>query len=145
MIDHVVVAPTTIHPNYHRALVSWLGEDNVRLVEPGYLLNRIRSEQHLWKKTFQKLWLYNLTEYDKVIVLDADILIRTNIMHWFEYDTPCGIQAKDDVAWNSGAMVITPDTAVFEQMLSQLPNVIRYEGGTEYHEDPLTGGYSDQE
>jgi len=76
----------------------------------------------VWKGTFNKLWLFNLTEFDKVIMMDADVLIRTHINHWFDYPTPCAIQAGDNISWNTGALVIRPDTHVFEQMLSQLPN-----------------------
>ena len=88
---------------------------------------------------------FNLTEFDKVIMLDADILIRTNIEHWFHYPTPCAIQAGDDFNWNSGAMVITPDSKTFQQMLSRLPSIKRYDETKVYHSDPMTGGYSDQE
>ena len=73
-VDHVVVVPNNINGKYYNVLVQWLGERNVHKVDPGYLLNRMDDKQLMWKQTFQKLWLYNLTEYDKVIVLDADVL-----------------------------------------------------------------------
>ena len=73
-VDHVVVVPNNIHDKYYNVLVEWLGERNVHKVDRDYLLNRMDDKQLMWKQTFQKLWLYNLTEYDKVIVLDADVL-----------------------------------------------------------------------
>lgn len=148
IVDHVVVVPNTLNSKYQRALVEWLGESNVHQVDTGYLMDRLTAEQGMWKQTFQKLWLHNLTMYDKVIVLDADVLIRTNIMHWFKYPTPCGIQAHDQIAWNSGALVIKPDTAVFDQMMDMLPNISRYELKKipENGEDIfLNAGYGDQE
>ena len=73
-VDHVVVVPNNIHDKLYNVLVQWLGERNVHKVDRDYLLNRMDDKQLMWKQTFQKLWLYNLTEYDKVIVLDADVL-----------------------------------------------------------------------
>ena len=147
-VAHVAVVPSSINERYRRALVLWLGEDNIRTVEKGYISDRIKPEQEVWTGTFNKLWLFNLTEFDKIIMLDADILIRSNIMHWFNYSThptPCAIQARDDMSWNTGAMVIQPDTQVFEQMLSQLGSIQKYENGQVYSRDPLIGGYSDQD
>ena len=83
-VDHVVVVPNTIESKYHQAIVEWVGESNVYKVNRTYIINRLSDEQNMWKGTFNKLWLFNLTMYDKVIVLDGDVLIRTNIMHWFE-------------------------------------------------------------
>ena len=69
-------------------------------------------------------------------------------MHWFGYDTPCAVQAQDTIVWNSGAMVIKPETKVFNQMMDMLPNVTRYDSNRKIEDgvDPfLNGGYSDQE
>ena len=79
-----MVVPNTIESKYHQAIVEWVGESNVYKVNRTYIINRLSDEQNMWKGTFNKLWLFNLTMYDKVIVLDGDVLIRTNIMHWFE-------------------------------------------------------------
>merc|ERR1712194_888139 len=140
-----VVVPSTLSHKYLQALRAWLGASNVRAVDTWHLLNRMTTTQKLWAKTFQKLWLHNLTDYDKVIVLDADVLVRTDISHWFEYPAPCGAQQKDSIAWNSGAMVIAPSTEVFERMMDQLPGLVRYEGSKVFSEDPLIGGYGDQD
>ena len=83
--SHVVVVPTDIYANYSNALVSWLGEDNVRAVDTDIILGSFNRSQGLWQGVFNKLWLFNLTEFDKVTILDADVLVRTNIMHWFDF------------------------------------------------------------
>jgi len=144
-ISHVAVVPNDIEEKYYNTLVSWLGKDYVHTVNKGYILNRMKDEQGMWMGTFNKLWLFNLTEYTKVIILDTDILIRSNILHWYDYPTPCGIQAEDNIAWNSGALVITPNTTIFEQMMHMLPHIQRYERDANYTNDPLNGGYSDQD
>lgn len=149
---HVVVVPRRIDEAYRNALVSWLGEDNVRTIDEGVISGLLKNDQELWQGVFNKLWLFNLTEFDKLIILDADILIRTNIMHWYDYATPCAIEAKDDIDWNGGAMVIKPDAKVFQQMLSQLPKLQSYPlyrksddyRERRYENDPLTGGHGSQ-
>jgi hypothetical protein len=79
----------------------------------------------LWEGVFNKLFFFNFTEYDKIIRLDCDVLIRQNIGHWFDYETPIAIQAKDEIEWNSGAMVITPNSTLFNEMIDKLPQVQR--------------------
>ena len=112
--------------------------------------NIVRSKLNggLWKGTFHKLFLFNLTEFDKVIVLDQDVLLRTNIEHWFEdYGStttttttdagPCAmqaIQANDNIEWNSGVMIITPSTEIFEDMLRVLPKMTAYKK----RDEPIT-------
>lgn len=68
-------------------------------------------------------------------------------MHWFELPTPCGAQQQGDIAWNSGAMVITPSRQIFDQMMDQLPRVKKYNVKRNYSkdEDPLNGGKTDQD
>lgn len=75
----------------------------------------------LWKGVFNKLFLFNLTDYDKLITLDTDVLIRLNIRHWFDYDTPSATQCG--MEWNSGAMVISPNKTVFDALVDKLPHV----------------------
>mmetsp|Transcript_21775 Transcript_21775/g.35647 ORF Transcript_21775/g.35647 Transcript_21775/m.35647 type:complete len:352 (-) Transcript_21775:129-1184(-) len=147
-LSHIVIMPQYMRRRYGKVLSSWVGKENVRTVDRGYIINRVRPEQDLWLGPFNKLWFFNLTEFDKVITLDTDILLRTNIMHWFDYDTrytPCAIQAKDDISWNSGAMVIEPSTHLFHSLLDELPNVRRYNKSHVYDHDPQSSGRSDQE
>ncbi|KAL7541498.1 hypothetical protein ACHAXR_010975 [Thalassiosira sp. AJA248-18] len=144
---HVVIVNQGIQQSFRDAMALWIGDENLRLVNTSHIIDRMsrRGANNVWKGVFNKLWAFNLTEFDKVIMLDADILIRTNIQHWFDYPTPCAIQSGDDISWNSGAMVITPDSKTFEQMLSRLPGLKRYNERKIYHIDPFTGGHSDQE
>jgi hypothetical protein len=102
-----------------------VGVDNVREVDRRDIIKRVGNG--LWKGPFSKLWLFNLTDFDKIIVLDGDVLIRTNIAHWFDYDTPSASQQGDNIEWNSGAMVIEPNADVFHWMVDRLSRVRRYE------------------
>lgn len=37
-----------------------------------------------WSKAFNKLWIWTLTEYERVLWMDADIFPAENIDHMFE-------------------------------------------------------------
>mmetsp|Transcript_28625 Transcript_28625/g.43010 ORF Transcript_28625/g.43010 Transcript_28625/m.43010 type:complete len:364 (-) Transcript_28625:864-1955(-) len=142
---HVVLVPHDMKQSLQDVIALWVGEENRRFVVKDKIVGKVSSTSGIWAATFNKLWAFNLTEFEKVIVLDGDILIRTDITHWFDYPTPCAIQAGNDLNWNSGAMVITPDSMEFQQMLSRLPHLERYDANKAYDSDPMTSGYSDQD
>ncbi len=79
---------------------------------------------------FTKLRAWGLTEYTKVVVLDADTLVVRNIDELFE--RPSLSAAPDFLLpdrFNSGVMVLDPSTDVLEHMLSVLPLFGSYDGG----------------
>lgn len=139
-----LVSKSSFEQNYIDVLDEWLGEKNVILVDKSYIHEQIVDEG-IWKGTFNKLWVFNLTQYDKIVMLDHDILVRTNILHWFDYPAPCATQEQHNLAWNSGAMVIEPDGAIFDKMIRLLPNITRFNPNQNYTTDPLIMGYSDQD
>jgi hypothetical protein len=142
---HVVIVLHDTQQSLRDAIALWIGEENLRVVDKYQILDKLKDDSNLWQGVFNKLFAFNLTEFEKIIVLDGDILIRTDITHWFDYPTPCAITSGDDLNWNSGAMVITPDSKIFQQMLRRLPDLRRYDVKETYRSDPMTGGYSDQE
>eukprot|EP00983_Pelagomonas_calceolata_P031205 979750-Pelagomonas_calceolata.AAC.2 len=83
--------------------------------------------QHL---RFNKLHSWNLTAFDKVIMLDADMLVLKNIEHVFRKPP---ISAVEDPGapekFNSGFLVLSPDRALFEEMLFYLPVLRSYNSG----------------
>mmetsp|Transcript_44599 Transcript_44599/g.49996 ORF Transcript_44599/g.49996 Transcript_44599/m.49996 type:complete len:382 (+) Transcript_44599:168-1313(+) len=156
VVSHVVVVPHNFNSTNLKIVEQWLGPENVRKVDPNDIMRHIPEKQELWKAVFHKLFLFNLTDFDKVITLDLDFLVRANIMHWFGYDTPCGSMEKDTFQWNSGAMVLRPDAALLDEMLRALhdtkrfwgwgldnKNRVRNKNFTE-REDPGNAAYSDQ-
>ena len=62
-----------------------------------------------WKNTFDKLNIFSLIEYDKLVYLDSDLYIRDNIDHLFQIDkfTMTNDRPFSDL-YNSGVMVIKP-------------------------------------
>jgi glycogenin glucosyltransferase len=65
--------------------------------------------QPYFKNTFDKLSVFNLIEYEKIVYLDLDLLILENIDELFDYD---GLSMAKDYPfteyYNSGVMVIEP-------------------------------------
>ena len=75
-----------------------------------------------WNYTFDKLNIFSLVEYDKIVFLDLDLLILENIDHLFEWDS---IAAGLDMPWhddefNSGVMVIEPNMDLYNDMIEKL-------------------------
>lgn len=78
-----------------------------------------------------KLSLWSLTQFDKVVYIDADCLVMENIEALFGRETD--FAAAPDVfppdKFNAGVMVLTPSLAVYQSMLEALPRLPSYDGG----------------
>ena len=82
-----------------------------------------------WNYTFDKLFLWDMKEYDKIVFLDSDMLILSNIDYLFEYPdfSACRAGFFLNSTWtrlNSGLMVIVPNTETYEGLKKQLSNTI---------------------
>lgn len=83
-----------------------------------------------FRNTFTKLNAWSLTEFDKIVVLDADTIVIKNIDDLFA--RPAIAAAPDFLLpdrFNSGVMVIEPNQQVFEEMLHALFTSGSYDGG----------------
>jgi len=80
--------------------------------------------------TCTKIQLWNLTQYKKVVYLDADVLVLKPIDELF--DRP-GLAAAPDLMppdrFNTGVMVIEPNATMHRQILASLPSLSSYDGG----------------
>lgn len=80
--------------------------------------------------SFTKLRVFDLTEFDRVVFLDADTLVLRNVDHLF--NRPCLAAAPDFFMpdrFNSGVMVVEPVRALFGRMLDALARAPSYDGG----------------
>ena len=80
--------------------------------------------------TFTKLRAFTLSDYDKVVLLDADTIVLQNIDDAFE--RPSIAAAPDFLLpdrFNSGVMVIEPSHDVFARMMAALVTTESYDGG----------------
>ncbi|RLV94978.1 Glycogenin-1 [Spathaspora sp. JA1] len=73
--------------------------------------------------TFSKILLWNLTQYDELVYLDADVLPLQNLDELFEsFELKDGeIAASPDSGWpdifNSGVLKIKPSSETFEKLI----------------------------
>lgn len=75
-----------------------------------------------WNHTLDKLFVFNMTQYDKLVFLDSDMMVIRNIDHLFYYPHMSAVIADvfnepDLKEMNSGLMVIRPSRSDFYGML----------------------------
>lgn len=95
--------------------------------------NNNNNNAQYWNNTFDKLHIFELTEFSKIVYLDADMYIRKNIDELFDKPNMSAVIdkryipliSKDWIKLNSGLMVITPDNRAnkeFEKILESISN-----------------------
>lgn len=80
-------------------------------------INKAAGYSH-WNRTFDKLYVWTLTQFDKVVYLDSDMQVIANIDHLFDCPHMSAVRADafnepglDKL--NSGLMVIEPNESEF--------------------------------
>jgi alpha-N-acetylglucosamine transferase len=68
---------------------------------------------------FSKLHIWNMTDYDRIVYLDSDVLVVKNIDHMFDCGTFCAALRHSDL-FNTGVMVIQPNRSIFNDMLGKV-------------------------
>ncbi|ETO08562.1 hypothetical protein RFI_28825 [Reticulomyxa filosa] len=88
-----------------------------------------------WNVTFYKLFLFNLTEFDKILYLDADVGIMSGdgideLLK--DYPTPAAVpDSANLIELNGGVLLIAPDRQLFDALLTFLAktrnsNTVKY-------------------
>lgn len=85
-----------------------------------------------WSYTFDKLLVWGLTQFEKIVFLDSDMLILNNIDSLFEKQPFSAVAAgylfclrEDWLFLNSGLLVIEPNKEIEKTMLELAPVVIK--------------------
>ena len=90
------------------------------------LMNKIEykceSETFVWKNTFDKLNIFSLIEYKKLIYLDSDMLILDNLDHLFKekHITMTSNLPYQKENNNSSIMVVVPNMEDYNNLLKTL-------------------------
>eukprot|EP00667_Euglena_gracilis_P018120 EG_transcript_19202 len=83
--------------------------------------------------TYTKLNVWDLTEFDAVLFVDADVLVLSNVDELFSLHLPSAkhVAAARDCCdmWNPGVMVLQPDAEVFQDMLRRMRDLPSWDGG----------------
>jgi lipopolysaccharide biosynthesis glycosyltransferase len=83
--------------------------------------------QHRFSSTFSKLCIFDMTSYDKLVYLDADMLVTEDISCLFSKPHMSAVNAgslipgnADWTKLNSGLIVVRPDHWLFRDMLGSI-------------------------
>lgn len=100
---------------------------NIKMVDEIKRLEPSENDERDLHCVYNKLWIFALTEYDKLVYIDADMLVCENIESLFEEPHFSAVvagalmpQNKEWVKLNSGLMVVEPDGALFNNMVSMV-------------------------
>lgn len=108
------------------------GIETIRLTGTITTPNRIADNicNAHWNKTFDKLQIWGLMQFEKLVFLDSDLLIMNNIDTLFEREPFSGVCAGKSYPgnenWkgiNSGVMVVKPDVKVEQDLINLIPTV----------------------
>jgi hypothetical protein len=119
------------------ALVSdGVSDAGIRLLQAdGWIVQRIellanpnsKRPTRFWG-VYTKLKIFNMTDYRKVVYLDADTIVTRSIEDLFACQGFCA-NLKHSERLNSGVMVVEPSSRLFEDMLSKVQTTYSYTGG----------------
>ncbi|KAJ4842948.1 hypothetical protein Tsubulata_030033 [Turnera subulata] len=122
--DPILLHDSSLSPNSLQGLrdAGW----KPRLIQPIRSPFAQNGSYNEWN--YSKLRTWQLTEYDKVIFVDADLIVLKNINKFFNYPQ-LSAAPNDQVIFNSGIMVIEPSTCMFEDLRSKSHKLVSYNGG----------------
>lgn len=122
--DLILLADDSIGPKSTKGLqaAGWKIKRIKRILSPFAKKNSYNR----WN--YSKLQLWKLTEYDKIIFIDADLLVLRNI-HDFSFYPQLSAAPNDLSLFNSGLMVIEPSECMFDDMMQKRFSVKSYNGG----------------
>jgi len=95
--------------------------------------NRASDYHQHWAHVFEKLLVFSLTQFDKLVYIDSDILVVRNIDDLFERPHMSGVIAdrypgnEDCVDLNAGVMVIEPEADLTQRLVAKVPEVFESE------------------
>ncbi|TYK27244.1 inositol phosphorylceramide glucuronosyltransferase 1 [Cucumis melo var. makuwa] len=101
---------------------GWIVEKISLLANP----NQVRPSR-FWG-VYTKLKIFNMTDYRKVVYLDADTIVLKNIEDLFKCSKFCA-NLKHSERLNSGVMVVEPSETIFNDMMSKVNTLPSYTGG----------------
>ncbi|CAL9210583.1 UDP-glucuronate:xylan alpha-glucuronosyltransferase 1-like [Musa acuminata AAA Group] len=95
-------------------------------------IRRIRNpkaEKNAYNEwNYSKFRLWQLTDYDKIIFIDADLLVLRNIDFLFGMPE-VSATGNNATIFNSGVMVIEPCNFTFQLLMAHIDDITSYNGG----------------
>ena len=132
--DLLVLIPEAQQHELVPRLKSW--GCHIATAPPVAIKEDLNAEGHYWNETFFKIRAAGLTEYQKIIMIDSDMLIRKNIDHLFARPSMTAVAAgktlrPDWIQLNTGLVVLEPSNSLFQLLLNSVEPAVRRkrEGG----------------
>jgi glycogenin len=92
----------------------------------------LRSNLSHWNNTLDKLYMFNLVQFDKVVYLDCDMLVLENLDVLFNHPHMSAVVAgkhyPGNQEWNtlnSGLLVFEPQVGLADNIVGILPEVLK--------------------
>ncbi|KAI3451513.1 hypothetical protein Pfo_008178 [Paulownia fortunei] len=122
--DLVILVDESIS-DYHRSgleLAGW----QVRIIQR---IRNPKAEKDAYNEwNYSKFRLWQLTDYDKIIFIDSDLLILRNIDFLFRMPE-ISATGNSGPRFNSGVMVIEPSNCTFQLLMDHINEIESYNGG----------------
>ncbi len=111
--------------------INVIRRKSIEISEEALNRNKNSNSAH-WNYTFDKLNIFELTEFEKIVYLDSDLFIMKNIDELFEKESVSAVIDRrtnplieeDWKKLNSGVMVIKPETGMVEKFQEALNTVL---------------------
>ncbi|KAK8967493.1 UDP-glucuronate:xylan alpha-glucuronosyltransferase 2 [Platanthera guangdongensis] len=88
-----------------------------------------RAQRNTYNEyNYSKFRLWLLTDYQKVVFVDADIVVLRNLDLLFSFPQ-ISAAGNDGVIFNSGIMVLEPSACTFEALMKNRKEITSYNGG----------------
>ncbi|GJX17512.1 UDP-glucuronate:xylan alpha-glucuronosyltransferase 2 isoform X1, partial [Tanacetum coccineum] len=122
--DLILLIDTSISVEKRDALAAagWI----IRIIER---IRNPRAEKYSYNEyNYSKFRLWQLTDYDKIIFIDSDIIVLRNLDLIFSFPQMSAV-GNDNSIFNSGIMVIEPSNCTFMHFMQQTNEIVSYNGG----------------
>ncbi|CAJ2675427.1 unnamed protein product [Trifolium pratense] len=122
--DLILLIDNSISVRKRRALASagWKTRTITRIRNP-------RAENGTYNEyNYSKFRLWQLTDYEKIIFIDSDIVVLRNLDILFNFPQ-MSATGNDQSIFNSGIMVIEPSNCTFSVLMSRRYDIVSYNGG----------------
>jgi alpha-N-acetylglucosamine transferase len=117
----VLVTPEVTAANVERCRAAGMTISVVEPIDSG--LATVENDVAHWAKTYTKLNIFGITDLEKLVFLDADMVICSNIDELFDWPHMSAVNAGGELPqlahWrelNSGLMVVEPRKEIFDDM-----------------------------
>ncbi|KDP23521.1 hypothetical protein JCGZ_23354 [Jatropha curcas] len=122
--DLILLHDSSITPKSLRGLraAGW----KTRLIQPIKSPFARKGSYNEWN--YSKLRIWQLTDYDKIIFIDSDIVVLKNMDKLFTFPQ-LSASGNDKTLFNSGVMVVEPSKCIFEDLMLKSRKLASYNGG----------------